>query len=78
MAVAVRILARIVDIEFVMGVLDQRDNQTTRFQQGDDLLDEGCLAAARPAGKADKFHENAQMSCNVGTAGIIHISNSEP
>ena len=53
LAVAERILPRLVEIELVVGVLDQRYGQALGTEAGDQLLDEGRLAAARPAGEAE-------------------------
>ncbi len=55
-AVAVRILARLVDIEGVMGVLDRRHREPARDQAGDHLDEERGLAGAAPAGEADDAH----------------------
>ncbi|MPN27631.1 hypothetical protein SDC9_175065 [bioreactor metagenome] len=51
-----RVLALVVDIEGVMGVLDQRHRQSARCQQADDLLDQRRLATAGPTGESDDFH----------------------
>ena len=55
-AVAPRVLARLVDVERVVRVLDQRHAQPALHEARDQLLDEGGLAAARPAGKTEDLH----------------------
>src|SRR5438105_2989617 len=55
-AVAVGILAGLVDIEGMVRVLDERDPQPGAGEARDQLLDERGLAAARPAGEAEDFH----------------------
>ena len=56
MAVAVGILARVVDVEGVVRVLDQRHAQPVLHEARDELLDERGLAAAGPAGEAEGLH----------------------
>jgi len=56
MAVAVRVLARLVDVERVVGVLDERDLQPARDEKRDQLLDQRRLAAARPARESEYLH----------------------
>jgi hypothetical protein len=51
------ILARIVDIEFVMRVLDQRHGQPVCFQAGDHLFHQRGFAASGPAGEANDLHD---------------------
>jgi hypothetical protein len=55
-AVAIGVLARLVDIERMVRVLDERDAQPGAGEARDELLDERGLAAARPAGEAEHFH----------------------
>ena len=55
-AVAVRILAGLVDVEGVMGVLEGRDREPARHQAGDHLGQQRGLAGAAPAGEADDAH----------------------
>src|SRR5581483_9894273 len=52
-AVAPRVLARPVDVELVVRMLDERDHETARDQARHELLDQGRLAAARPAGEPE-------------------------
>src|SRR4051812_33128081 len=53
---AVGVLARLVDIEAVVGVLDERNLDPMLREARDQLLDERGFAAARPAGEAEGFH----------------------
>src|SRR3954451_20872585 len=55
-AMAIRVLARLVDVERVVGVLDERHAQPSADEARDQLLDERGLAAARPTGKAEDLH----------------------
>src|SRR5205814_4771912 len=55
-AVAIGILAGLVDVERMVRVLDERDTQSRAGEARDQFLDERCLAAARPAGEAEDFH----------------------
>src|SRR5436190_9187935 len=55
-AVPVGVLARLVDVEAVVRVLDERDAQPRTGEARDQLLDERRFAAARPAGEAEHFH----------------------
>src|SRR2546423_15225128 len=55
-AMRVRILARLVDVEVVMGVLDRRHAPTARSQARDHAREQRGLARAAPAGDADHFH----------------------
>ena len=54
--VPVRILARLVDVERVMRVLQQRDRQSLRGEKRNQLLDQRCFAGAGVARKAEDFH----------------------
>src|SRR5215213_5017361 len=56
MPVAVGILAGLVDIEAVMRVFDERHLDAVLREARNQLLDEGGLAAAGPAGEAEGFH----------------------
>src|SRR5258708_32822082 len=56
LAVAVRILARLVDGEAVMRVLDHRYPETAFDEARDELLDQGGLAASRPSREAEDLH----------------------
>jgi len=60
LAVTVAVFARLVDVEVVVGVLHQRHAQTLVDQHRNDLLDEGGLAAAGEAGKAEDAHEDGR------------------
>src|SRR4029453_11308407 len=51
-----RILARLIEIELVMRVLDQRDRQAARDEAWNQLLDKRRLAAAGPAGESEYAH----------------------
>src|SRR5262249_44896727 len=51
-----RVLARLVEIEFVVRVLDQRHRQPSPGKPGNQLLDERRLAAARPARETEDSH----------------------
>src|SRR5258706_13490424 len=44
------------DVERVVRGLDERDAQPRAGEARDQLLDQGGLAAARPAGEAEDFH----------------------
>src|SRR3954470_10241640 len=55
-AMAIRILAWLVDVEGVVGVLDERHAQASADEARDQLLDERGLAATRPTGKAEDLH----------------------
>src|SRR6185436_10596021 len=54
--VPVGVLARRVDVEAVVRVLDQGDLEAARGEARDELLDERRLAAAGPAGKTEGLH----------------------
>src|SRR3989441_5417436 len=56
LTVAVRILARLVDVEAVMRVLDHRYPETALDETRDELLDQGGLAASRPSGETEDLH----------------------
>lgn len=55
-AVTVGVLARHVNVKFVMGMLDQRHVQAARGQQWNNAFDQNRLAAAGPAGETKDFH----------------------
>ena len=55
-AMAMGILARLVDVEAEMGVLDGRDPMPARDEARDHLGEERGLARAAPAGEADDAH----------------------
>src|SRR6185312_12814866 len=55
-AVHERILARLVEIEAVMSVLERRDPQRPGSQARNELGDQGRFAGAAPAGEADDTH----------------------
>jgi hypothetical protein len=57
MAMAIGILARVVDIKLVMRVLDQRNRQPASFEQLNYLFEQSRFAATRPAGEANNFHK---------------------
>ena len=52
-AMLVRILARLIEVEVVMGVLDRRNAQAPAVEFGDELDDQRRLARSAPSGKAD-------------------------
>ncbi len=56
LAMAVRVLAGMVDVELVVRMLDHRHAQSVQLEHGDQAFDEGGLARPRIAGKADDFH----------------------
>ena len=56
-AMDVGILARLVEIEAVMGVLDRRDAQAATVQFGNEPDDQRRLARSAPAGEADRAHD---------------------
>jgi hypothetical protein len=56
MAVAIGILARLVYVEGVVGVLDERHAQPGAGEPRDQLLDKRSLAASGPAGEAENLH----------------------
>ena len=62
-AVHERILARLVEVEAVMGVLERRHPQAARDQARQHLGDQRGLARAAPAGESDDAH---------GAFGIVH------
>jgi hypothetical protein len=51
------ILARLIDVEAVMGVLERRYRKTARDNAGDHFGKERGLAGAAPAGEADDAHD---------------------
>src|SRR6516164_5986350 len=53
------ILARYVDVEMVMGVLDHGDAQALRVEMGDEPRQERGLARTAPSRKADDFHSGS-------------------
>src|SRR5262249_29586556 len=55
-AMGVGILARLVDVEAMMGVLERRYFEPPCDDAGDDLSKERGLAGAAPAGEADDAH----------------------
>src|SRR5712692_6295695 len=56
LAVAIRILARLVDVEAVMRVLDHRYPEASFDEARDELLDQRGLAASRPSRESEYFH----------------------
>src|SRR5271156_7216610 len=68
-AVAERILAGLVEVELVVCVLDERHGQAVGDKARDQLLDQGRLAAARPAGKAE-YVPDRHRQCRPRTASI--------
>jgi len=56
LAVQPRILARMVDVEVMVGVLDGRDLEAAPDQRRNDPRDQRRLAGSAPAGKADDAH----------------------
>ncbi|MNV53763.1 hypothetical protein D3C71_1459220 [compost metagenome] len=55
-AVAIGVLARMVDVKAMVRMLDHRHAQPPQPQLGDQLLDQRGLATARKAGKTDNLH----------------------
>src|SRR5688572_28103382 len=53
---AIGVFARMVDVEGVVRVLDQRNGQPVPDKARNQLLDQRGLAAAGPAGEAERFH----------------------
>src|SRR6185503_13774747 len=51
-----RVLARLVEVEAVMRVLERRDAQAPRRQTRNELRDQGGFAGTAPAGQADDAH----------------------
>src|SRR2546421_11079068 len=51
-----RVLARLVDIEAVMRMLDERNGQAARREPRHQPFDERRLAAAGPAGESEEAH----------------------
>jgi hypothetical protein len=60
--VAPRILARGIDLERVVRVLDERHAQPSPHEERHELLDEGGLAAAAVAGDAEDLHGVIRVS----------------
>ncbi|MNT53824.1 hypothetical protein D3C72_1909340 [compost metagenome] len=56
LAVAVRVLARVVYVETMVGMFDHRHAQPPQPQLGDQLLDQRGLATAGKTGKTDNLH----------------------
>src|SRR5712672_2174140 len=56
LAVAIGILARLIDVEAVMRVLDHRHLQAALDEARNELLDQGGLAAPRPSREAEDLH----------------------
>src|SRR5262245_20776815 len=56
MAMAIGVLARLVDLKAVVGVLDQRHPELAFDEERDQLLDQRGLAATRPAGETEDLH----------------------
>src|SRR6266487_3429214 len=56
LAVTVGILARLINVEAVMRVLDHRYPETAPDEARNELLDQGGLAASRPSGEAEDLH----------------------
>src|SRR5260221_11507191 len=76
MPVAVGILARLVDVEGVMRMLDEGNAQPARGEARDELLDERGLAAARPASEAEDLHTAIIFAPATAstTASILRIN----
>src|SRR5690606_17260714 len=69
LAMAVRVLARMVDVEVVVRVLGHRHAQAAQLQCGNELFDEVGLACAAEAGESDDFHgQCAAMNCLTRSA----------
>src|SRR4051812_569133 len=58
----VGILARPIDVEAVVSVLDQRNTQAALYKPRNDLLDQRRLAAAGPAGETEDAHPGAWVN----------------
>jgi hypothetical protein len=56
LAMGVGILARLVDIEGVVGVLDGGDGEPPPGEDGDDAREQGRLARPAPAGQSHHLH----------------------
>src|SRR5450631_434399 len=56
LAMQIRILARLIDVERMMRVLERRDGKAAFTEVGNELDDQTRLARAAPAGKADHPH----------------------
>src|SRR5947207_12696705 len=59
LAMSIRILPRLVDVEFMVRVLDQRHGDSLRDKPGHKTFDERCLAATGPAGESKDLHREA-------------------
>ena len=70
------ILARLVEIEFMMRVLDGRDFQAARDQHRDHAGDQCRLAGAAPARKTDNAHRSyvASFACGFHAVGADALS----
>src|SRR5688572_9563489 len=56
LAMAVGVLSFLVDVESMVGMLDERNTQAALNEARDELLDQGRLAAPRPARESEGFH----------------------
>src|SRR5258706_1691209 len=79
LAVTVRILARLVDIEAVMRVLDHRYLETALDEERNELLDQGGLGASRPSRETEDLHARhcIRASFPLGYSGRDLTSRSE-
>src|SRR5262245_20090125 len=73
-AVGMGILARLVDVEAVVGVLERRDRESPRDDAGDDFGEERGLARAAPAGEADDAHAALYSSPKRAPRGTYWLS----
>ena len=66
-AMAVGILARLVDVETVVGVLDDRHLEATRRQLWDELFQQGRLAGTGITGDTENFHGRILLAQAINT-----------
>ena len=72
-AVAVAVLAGLVDVEAVVGVLDGGDGEAAGGEVGDEALDEHGLAGVLPAGHAVEPHGAASASARARSSGVLTL-----
>src|SRR3974390_1722824 len=70
LAVAIAVLARLIDIESVMRVLDGRDGDAVPDQRRQQARRQGGLAAAAPTGEAEHAHCGLGDLARLGGAGF--------
>ena len=74
-AVAIGVLARLIHVEGVVGVLDEGDREPARDEERDQLLDQGRLSAAGPAGESEYLHIRNLADAEPTNSLTIIISN---